>query len=74
MAPSAPDEAPAGLGATGNPVFSRVWTLLRGPSVALPVGFGLGKLPLGVQLIGLPRKERALLEVANWAETRVGPA
>lgn len=74
MVPSAPGEAPAGLNGTGDPVFSRVWTLLGGPSVALPVGFGINKLPLGVQLVGPRGADRRVLEIASWAEPRVGPA
>ena len=40
LVPSAPGEAPEGLGATGDPLFSRMWTLLQLPSVALPFGKG----------------------------------
>jgi len=67
VAPSAPGEAPAGLCATGDPVFSRVWTLLQGPSIALPVRRGSRGLPLGIQLIGRRNGDRALAEVAKWA-------
>lgn len=66
LAPSAPGRAPAGLHATGDPIFSRVWTLLQGPSVALPVLVD-GALPLSVQLIGRRNQDRHLLSVAKWA-------
>ena len=33
LTPSAPGEAPLGLGATGDPVFNRTWTLLGTPCV-----------------------------------------
>src|SRR5262245_1125126 len=33
IVPSAPGEAPAGLDATGNPLFNRMWTLLHTPAV-----------------------------------------
>jgi Asp-tRNA(Asn)/Glu-tRNA(Gln) amidotransferase A subunit family amidase len=43
---------------------SRVWTLLGPPAVALPGLRGPQGLPLGVQLIGHPQREHALLGVA----------
>jgi len=50
LAPSAPGTAPAGLGATGDPLFNRMWTLLRAPCVNLPVATA-GGLPVGLQVI-----------------------
>lgn len=64
LAPAAPGEAPQGLAATGDPVFSRVWTLLGLPCVNVPGLFGAGGLPIGMQLVGRPLQERALLAVA----------
>ncbi|MEQ8708757.1 MAG: amidase [Rhodospirillales bacterium] len=68
MAPSAPGEAPAGLGATGDPVFSRMWTLLQLPSVAVPVMNGPNGLPLGIQFIGRLGEDRNLLATARLFE------
>lgn len=70
VAPSAPGEAPAGLSATGDPVFSRVWTLLQGPSIALPFRRGPNGLPLGIQLVGRRTGDRAVATVAKWAAAR----
>jgi Asp-tRNA(Asn)/Glu-tRNA(Gln) amidotransferase A subunit family amidase len=64
LVPAAPGEAPAGLAATGDPVFSRVWTLLGLSNVNVPGLFGPNGLPVGVQLIGAAHADRALLEVA----------
>jgi Asp-tRNA(Asn)/Glu-tRNA(Gln) amidotransferase A subunit family amidase len=72
LAPSARGEAPRGLGATGDPIFSRAWTLLHLPSVALPCGKGPQGLPVGVQLIGPLGADDALLRLAAWAEERLG--
>ncbi|HVP59055.1 MAG TPA: amidase [Myxococcaceae bacterium] len=72
LTPSAPGEAPEGLTSTGDPVFNRVVTLLGFPAIALPAGAGPSGLPLGVQLVGAPRAEAALLAVASWVETRLG--
>ena len=67
LAASAPGEAPEGLGATGDPLFSRMWTLLQLPCVALPLGVGPQGLPLGIQLIGRKGDDSRLLAVAAWA-------
>ncbi|HUM10869.1 MAG TPA: amidase [Myxococcaceae bacterium] len=72
LTPSAPGEAPEGLASTGDPVFNRVVTMLGLPAISLPAGTGPSGLPLGVQLVGAPRAEAALLAVASWVETRMG--
>ena len=59
VAPSSEGEAPAGLEATGNPVFNRMWTLLGVPCVHVPLGVGATGLPVGVTVIG-PRWGDAL--------------
>jgi Asp-tRNA(Asn)/Glu-tRNA(Gln) amidotransferase A subunit family amidase len=69
LTPSAPGEAPEGLASTGDPIFNRVVTLLGFPAVSLPAGTGPAGLPLGVQLVGAPHGEAALLAVATWTET-----
>ena len=73
LTPSAPGEAPEGLGSTGDPVFNRVVTLLGFPAVSLPAGLGPSGLPLGVQLVGAPGAEDALLGIAAWIEPRLSP-
>ncbi len=40
ITPAAPGEAPAGLAATGDPVFNKVWTLLHGPRSRFPPASG----------------------------------
>ncbi|WP_262335192.1 amidase, partial [Bordetella pertussis] len=64
IAPAAPGEAPPGLARTGDPIFSRVWTLLGLPCVNVPGLAGPHGMPIGVQLIGRPGDERRLLAVA----------
>src|SRR6266849_3773930 len=66
LVPSAPGEAPAGLEATGNPLFNRMWTLLHTPAVTLPGHTGPNGLPVGVQVIGPPGMDDRLLAMAAW--------
>ena len=68
LTPSAPGEAPEGLGATGDPVFNRIWTLLQLPCVSLPFGEGPMKLPLSVQLTAARNLDAQLLQYCTWIE------
>ena len=68
IAPAAIGEAPLGLEATGNPVFSRAWTLFRLPTVALPGFTGPAGMPVGVQLLAGIDEDERLLGHALWAE------
>lgn len=72
IAPSAEGEAPAGLDATGNPIFNRLWTLLGNPCVHVPAGTGVHGMPVGVTVIG-PRWADALtLSAAHTLELSLG--
>ena len=63
MAPSAMGEAPATLDNTGDPLLSRMWTLLRAPSVTIPYGTGANGLPLALQFIGQRNFDEELIEL-----------
>jgi len=65
---SAPGEAPEGLRSTGDPALNRIWTLLGVPCLSLPCAMGPRGLPIGVQLVGPPGADGALLAAALWAE------
>ncbi len=71
LVPSAPGPAPAGLKATGDPLYSRMWNLLQVPSVALPFGTDPAGLPLGIQLIGPKGGDARLLDIAVWAHSHL---
>ncbi len=71
LVPSAPGEAPAGLSATGNPLFNRIWTLLHVPAVSLPGYVGANGLPVGVQVIGPIGEDDRLLTIADWIHARL---
>lgn len=65
IAPSAPGEAPLAKEGTGNPVFCRGWTLSGLPCINLNVSSGPNGLPVGLQLIAGPGKDRFLLSAAR---------
>ena len=67
LTPSAPDEAPNGLGHTGDPCFNTLATWTYTPAVTLPTVTGPRGLPIGVQLVGPHRQDVRLLEIAKAA-------
>ena len=73
LVPAAPGEAPPAA-TTGDPVFNRPWTLLHVPCITLPGRRGPAGLPVGVQLVGPPHGDAALLAVALFAEAAFGAA
>ena len=78
LAPSAPGEAPHGLGSTGDPQFNRAWHLLGGPQINVPVPRGLRRsradLPLGVQGVGRASEDARVLAAAHWIEQQLKQA
>jgi len=66
LTPAAPGTAPKGLGATGDPRFCTLWTLLGMPALSLPLLQGENGLPLGVQLVGRRNYDARLLRTARW--------
>lgn len=65
LAASAPGVAPEGLHSTGDPLFSRAWTLLGLPCLNLPLYRSEQGLPVGVQLIGERFQDEKLLSIAR---------
>jgi Asp-tRNA(Asn)/Glu-tRNA(Gln) amidotransferase A subunit family amidase len=70
LTPSAPSAAPHGLGATGDPMFNRVWTLMGTPCVNV-AGLSENGLPLGVQIVGRFGRDRSTLEAALFVEQAI---
>ncbi len=70
VTPSAPGEAPE-LATTGDPIFNRAWSALGTPVVGVPAGTGPSGLPLGVQIVGMPRQDARTLACAAWVEAAV---
>ncbi len=65
LVPGATGAAPPGLSATGNPAFQRIWTALGVPCLGFPAEWRADGLPLGLQIIGAPGTDRALLANAQ---------
>lgn len=68
LTPSACGEAELGLQRTGDPLFSRTWSLLGLPSLHLPTGSGPRGLPVGVQLVGPAGSDTQTLGLCHWVE------
>jgi Asp-tRNA(Asn)/Glu-tRNA(Gln) amidotransferase A subunit family amidase len=71
LTPSAPGEAPAGLGWTGDPAFNAIWTSLHVPCVTVPAGLGPNGLPLGLQIVGRQGDDRRVLAWAQWVSAAI---
>ena len=71
LTPPALGTAPKGLGATGDPVFCVLWTLLGLPAVTLPLMRGANGLPLGLQVVGRRNFDGRLLRSARWLTAKL---
>jgi len=65
LAPSVNGEAPLGHDTTGDPLYSRTWTLLGLPCISLPIGKGAHGMPIGMQFIGAEGADAQLLSIAK---------
>lgn len=68
LAPSTEGVAPAGLTATGDPVFNRMWSLLGNPCVHVPVGTGQDAMPVGVTIVAPAYHDAQALSAAHALE------
>ena len=73
VTPSAPGEAPLGLGA-GSPALNQIWTLLHAPCINLPAMRSPRGLPLGLTLTGPRFSDRRLLACAARLDTAFSAA
>jgi amidase len=74
LVPAAAGPAPEGLGFTGDTSYNGPWTMFGLPTISVPGGRSDDGLPLGVQLVGRPHGDEALLEAAEWCERVLGAA
>lgn len=73
IVPSARGEAPLLTQGPGDAVFNRMWTLLHGPSVNIPVLLGAAGLPVGVTLLAPRFQDRQLLCTAEAVAAAMTP-
>ena len=55
-----------------NDIYTVPANLAGLPGISIPCGFSRAGLPIGLQLIGRPFEEAALLRIARAAERAVG--
>ena len=70
LVPASTGEAPRFEDGTGDPLCSRIWTLLGAPAIAIPFGFGSSGLPVAIQLVARRRCDDILLDAAIWFESK----
>ena len=68
ITPSSLGVADKGLGSTGSPELSTIWTYMGLPTLNLPVLSGENNLPLGLQIIGNKFDDLRFLKYAKWLE------
>ena len=68
---SAPGPAPVGHETTGDPIFAVNSSILGAPAINLPLLEAEG-MPVGVQIIGYPGRDRELFALAYWILDRLG--
>jgi Asp-tRNA(Asn)/Glu-tRNA(Gln) amidotransferase A subunit family amidase len=64
--------APLASEGTGDPIFATLWTLIGAPAYSLPLMTGAKGLPVGVQAVAAPGRDRELTRAAAWL-MRAGP-
>lgn len=71
MVPAAVGEAPP-IESTGDPMFSRMWSLLGVPAITIPAGIGPKGLPLGIQFVAAYDNDLGLLQACEQIEGLFG--
>jgi aspartyl-tRNA(Asn)/glutamyl-tRNA(Gln) amidotransferase subunit A len=71
VVPTVSDLAPA-RETTGDRTFQAPWSLVGFPAVTIPAGLSRG-LPCGLQLVGRPLDDVAVLAAARWSEAVLPP-
>jgi Asp-tRNA(Asn)/Glu-tRNA(Gln) amidotransferase A subunit family amidase len=66
ITPSTCGEAVADLTSVSNSAFNRVWTLMRGPCLTIPVATGPNGMPVGLQVVGPVGQDARTIALAEW--------
>lgn len=70
--PTAPGPAPEGLGSTGDASLLSPWSFVGFPAASIPAGLAANGLPMGLQIVGPPLGDAAVLGVARWCQDVTG--
>jgi Asp-tRNA(Asn)/Glu-tRNA(Gln) amidotransferase A subunit family amidase len=65
--------APLASEGTGDPIFATLWTLIGAPAYSLPLMTGAKGLPVGVQAVAAPGRDRELTRAAAWLMRAAAP-
>jgi Asp-tRNA(Asn)/Glu-tRNA(Gln) amidotransferase A subunit family amidase len=57
---------------TGSRAFLSPWSMIGGPSMSLPL-LSVDGMPLGIQIMGAPGKDRSLVAIAAWIDASFWP-
>jgi Asp-tRNA(Asn)/Glu-tRNA(Gln) amidotransferase A subunit family amidase len=74
LSPSALGAAPEGLASTGDPIMNLPWTHAGMPTLGLPAGFDVHRMPLGLQITADRNKDEMLIAWATEIERVLGAA
>jgi aspartyl-tRNA(Asn)/glutamyl-tRNA(Gln) amidotransferase subunit A len=72
LLPAATGAAPMGTDSTGDAAFLVPWSCLGYPAITLNGGLSDAGLPLGLQFVGAPVADHALLRTCAWCEGALG--
>ena len=67
LTPSTPTAA-TDFSTTGDASFQSPWTYVGFPTITIPSGLDNDRLPLGIQIIGIPFSDGSLISNAIWCE------
>ena len=71
ITPSTPTAA-TDFSTTGDSSFQSPWSYVGFPTITIPSGLDRNRLPLGIQIIGVPFSDGAVISSAIWCENLLG--
>ena len=72
LMPTTPAPPPAGIASTGDSSFLSPWSQVGFPAATIPCGLSPDGLPIGLQIVGPPNGDGAVLAAAEFGERLLG--
>ena len=72
LMPTTPAPPPAGIASTGDASFLSPWSQVGFPAATIPCGLSPDGLPIGLQIVGPPNGDGAVLAAAEFGERLLG--